>query len=40
MNFEELIDLGLLLYNQIKRTYISTIKGLKFIELYEGLKDK
>ncbi len=37
MNFEELINQGLLRYNQIKRTYISTTKGLKFIE---GLKDK
>jgi len=37
---EELINQGLLQYNQIKGTYISTTKGLKFIELYEGLKDK
>jgi predicted transcriptional regulator len=36
--FEELINQELLRYNQIKRTYISTTKGLKFIELYEGLK--
>jgi predicted transcriptional regulator len=34
--FEELINQRLLQYNQIKRTYISTTKGLKFIELYEG----
>lgn len=36
--FEELINQRLLQYNQIKRTYISTTKGLKFIELYKGPK--
>jgi predicted transcriptional regulator len=35
---EELINQGLLQYNQIKGTYISTTKGLKFIELYDRTK--
>jgi predicted transcriptional regulator len=38
-HLEELINQGLL-YNQIKGTYSSTPRGLKFIELYKRLKDK
>lgn len=37
---KELINYGLLSYNITEGTYITTEKGLKFVQLYSSLKEK
>jgi predicted transcriptional regulator len=37
---EELMNRGLLQHNQFDDTYFATARGLRFIELYERLRDE